>query len=484
MRTLKIFYAPILALLFLAACSDDDDAGTDDVDAVATCEDGIMNGNETGVDCGGDCAACEVEPTCDDGIQNGEETGVDCGGSCEPCDTGAGFLVSQLDALGEIDLGEFVIPDFYDIEGVFAPGAYNGQIRRIAQLDQIKDVLRDQPIEWDLGEALSNGEYELFTGDAFNASANIRSKIDELSLDIGNTGIADDFEELADILVASSVANTGDASNGTAGILDNRHFSENGLEYAQILEKGLYGALCYDQMVDDYLRLTQAGPDNPLGNNQAAVDNYASNGTDRQHRWDEAFGWLGANPDTYPNPENTSNGDGLFIANYTFDFSDETEDAYGINLAEKAMRAFIVGRAALKAGEGVTSSDETEYADVFNAARADAKLYVESGLAAAAFHYLNLSIADVTDADKLHHLSEALAFIYALSFNSEGRLTLTEAQSVLAALGWTTLLDESSDMISLDNIYELNLYEVTDEEMEAAKTILDESFPGFINVPF
>lgn len=52
--------------------------------AEPTCEDGIQNGNETGIDCGGDCAPCP-EPTCDDGIQNGNETGVDCGGDCTPC---------------------------------------------------------------------------------------------------------------------------------------------------------------------------------------------------------------------------------------------------------------------------------------------------------------------------------------------------------------------------------------------------------------
>ncbi len=57
-----------------------------------TCDDGIQNGQETGVDCGGpDCPACP--PTCDDGIQNGQETGVDCGGpdcpACPPtCDDG------------------------------------------------------------------------------------------------------------------------------------------------------------------------------------------------------------------------------------------------------------------------------------------------------------------------------------------------------------------------------------------------------------
>ena len=54
-----------------------------------TCTDGIQNGDETGVDCGGSsCAPCNTPPTCTDGIQNGDETGVDCGGSsCAPCQT-------------------------------------------------------------------------------------------------------------------------------------------------------------------------------------------------------------------------------------------------------------------------------------------------------------------------------------------------------------------------------------------------------------
>ncbi len=49
-----------------------------------SCFDGILNGNETGIDCGGpDCDAC---PTCSDGIQNGNETGIDCGGpDCTEC---------------------------------------------------------------------------------------------------------------------------------------------------------------------------------------------------------------------------------------------------------------------------------------------------------------------------------------------------------------------------------------------------------------
>jgi len=48
------------------------------------CEDGILNADETGVDCGGlDCMPC---PSCDDGILNGQETSVDCGGpDCAKC---------------------------------------------------------------------------------------------------------------------------------------------------------------------------------------------------------------------------------------------------------------------------------------------------------------------------------------------------------------------------------------------------------------
>lgn len=45
-----------------------------------TCSDGIQNGSETGIDCGGSCPACAGN--CFNGIQDGTETGIDCGGSC------------------------------------------------------------------------------------------------------------------------------------------------------------------------------------------------------------------------------------------------------------------------------------------------------------------------------------------------------------------------------------------------------------------
>ncbi|HEX3850859.1 MAG TPA: hypothetical protein VHW01_07815, partial [Polyangiaceae bacterium] len=72
----------------------------------ASCSDGVTNGSETDVDCGGACPACRAgqscradgdcdsthcelgicqSASCDDGIANGSESDIDCGSSCTPC---------------------------------------------------------------------------------------------------------------------------------------------------------------------------------------------------------------------------------------------------------------------------------------------------------------------------------------------------------------------------------------------------------------
>src|SRR5437868_5626641 len=84
------------------------------------CHDGFRNGSETDIDCGGDfcgpcgqggfcavnrdcatgfCSAGVCAPTggggsCSDGVKNGPETDVDCGGSCAKCAGGLSCLVS------------------------------------------------------------------------------------------------------------------------------------------------------------------------------------------------------------------------------------------------------------------------------------------------------------------------------------------------------------------------------------------------------
>jgi hypothetical protein len=65
MKKLFLTGMALTALLF-TSCSDDDTVL--EPIATATCTDGIKNGNETGVDCGGACAACETGNVVDEDL--------------------------------------------------------------------------------------------------------------------------------------------------------------------------------------------------------------------------------------------------------------------------------------------------------------------------------------------------------------------------------------------------------------------------------
>jgi hypothetical protein len=94
-------------------CNENGDCQEGVCDAVsklcahATCEDGVRNGAESDIDCGGPpCAPCDNgercdahegcdssvcslgrcrAATCEDAVMNSDETDVDCGGDCPPC---------------------------------------------------------------------------------------------------------------------------------------------------------------------------------------------------------------------------------------------------------------------------------------------------------------------------------------------------------------------------------------------------------------
>ena len=90
----------------------DDAGGGSDGGGMASCSNAVLDGTETDVDCGGDCPGCPTgdmcaigadclsascvgetcaAPACDDGLQNGDETAIDCGGgTCPGCPVGTG----------------------------------------------------------------------------------------------------------------------------------------------------------------------------------------------------------------------------------------------------------------------------------------------------------------------------------------------------------------------------------------------------------
>ena len=122
-------------------CGGPDDCQSGECGAGMTCEDptscsdGIMNGDETDLDCGGSCPPCDdgqicevpgdctsqicdggtcTPPSCDDGAMNGDETDVDCGGSCPPCENREGCSDGSDCQSGVCDDGTCVAPSCRD----------------------------------------------------------------------------------------------------------------------------------------------------------------------------------------------------------------------------------------------------------------------------------------------------------------------------------------------------------------------------------
>lgn len=56
---IKLVALVFCSALFLTSCDNDDTIPVIDTIAMSTCDDGIMNGEETDIDCGGTCTACE-----------------------------------------------------------------------------------------------------------------------------------------------------------------------------------------------------------------------------------------------------------------------------------------------------------------------------------------------------------------------------------------------------------------------------------------
>ncbi|MDT0538337.1 hypothetical protein [Croceitalea sp. P059] len=107
----SMMFVAALALTLTSCGSDDNDP------VAATCSDGIQNGTETGVDCGGTCEPCIAEATCDDGIQNGDEEGVDCGGSsCNACTESVELTGSQTEDLTLDAANTYTLTNSFSIE--------------------------------------------------------------------------------------------------------------------------------------------------------------------------------------------------------------------------------------------------------------------------------------------------------------------------------------------------------------------------------
>jgi len=374
-------------------------------------------------------------------------------------------LTSNLDGM---DVSSLNVPTTYDTASSFSPAAWSGQETRKQQLNELVGYSKNTPISFDLGAALSDGS--LYVNDGATSSTNIYAKIDEnitgAKGTIANYAVANLFVAIADSLKEASAEYATTATNGVGGLLDGRHFSSTGIEYAQLLEKGLFGACFYDQIVDDYLEGAATGTSKT---NTAEDEDYDTEGTSRQHAFDEAFGYLGVSID-WDGTSGSAEDLGKYI--------DKTSDDLDVDISSKLAYAFRVGRAALKAGETATTGDNTNE-KVLTAAIADIKTYVEAGIAGSAIGYLNSTItkkAANDEAGQLHAFSEALAFIFSLTFNDNSTIPVSKVYEILDIFSWS---DES-----LEGVYDVNAWDVTNDDLNKALEILETYYPELSEVAF
>jgi hypothetical protein len=290
---------------------------------------------------------------------------------------------------------------------------YSGQLARLDMLEELTAEMK-KPAS---GEVISSTQLlDMFanSNSPFSA-AELNSSGKQLKDKCysGGGGIPDvDFFEyyltrLATLSGSSTAWSPGVAGISTSGT-KSYFIDENGVEYAQLVEKGLMGAVFYYQIAENYTREGKIG---------SGVDNTTvetGKGTPMEHHWDEAFGYFGAPKDL--SEENYSDLSLRFHAKYAAVGSNA-----GLGTIGKVMSQFIRGRHSIS---------KKKYTDRDEAADQLRREY-ELVLVTSAIHYINGAIDNIADdAVRNHELSEAFAFILSLHYNRDKRITDAQLETV------------------------------------------------------
>ncbi|MEQ9186108.1 MAG: DUF4856 domain-containing protein, partial [Cryomorphaceae bacterium] len=305
----------------------------------------------------------------------------------------------------KIDFYHTPLPSTYDFPFV----DYQGQVERLDQMEEMMEYIETgNQSGVQLDKAVLNAMFANSNGNAngnfsFESEKDIKSKVFEPHLD--------EFDGYFDAIVEASKS-VQTAENGVAGVMlddegkSSRLFDANGYEYAELIEKGLMGALCYYQATAVYL-----SDDKMEVDNEDAAEGEAST---MAHHWDEAYGYLGVSNDF---PENTE--DLRFWGKYC----DRRDAVLGSN--EALSEAFRIGRAGILWHR----YDERDSAIVL------VRKAWEDVCAATAIHYLNSAIANIGDDFMRNHvLSEAHGMVKALFYNPDRRISSDQIDDVIALL--------------------------------------------------
>ncbi len=299
--------------------------------------------------------------------------------------------------------------------------SYGGQTTRLDMAAEMMSALANSATT----EAMLKGMFEnsggyFSTSDLNSSTKQIKSKTAVGAENALSASESAAVVALFDVWFADYAANVAPivgsatmAVAGQAGMIENRELNAKGMEYDQIVAKSLIGALCLDQVVNNYLSNTVLG----VADNADRSNGY----TTMEHKWDEAFGYVYGKfgPD---NADGDLSTDGL-LGKYLNKSGFETEK-------EAVFNAFIAGRAAIVAEDYVTR----------DAQAAIIKQNLSKVVAQKAHDYLTAAAIDVAslNADYFHGLSEGYGFILSLQFTNDGNgnayVTHSDVNTMLATL--------------------------------------------------
>lgn len=294
---------------------------------------------------------------------------------------------------------------------------FSGQTTRIAMLKELEvqvKIWTTANVDADKLKNMFSNTGSPFTSADLNAATD-KTLISKVAQSFSATDAETErnrFKAYFDGQAATSLHRTDSAYEGHAGKLGNYLVTEKGYEYAQLIQKGMMGAMMLDQISNIYL-----GTDEQSADNVAIVA--GTNYTALEHHWDEAYGYLTANA-YFPMKDPNDNTKWLesYLGSYVRQVSGDLGDPAAVYLA------FLKGRAAI-----VNKDMATRDAQI-----AIIRAALEKAVATVAVSYLNKTIEATTTPTKFHSLSEGTGFIYSLRFAYNPKINKAKSDELINIL--------------------------------------------------
>ena len=358
---------------------------------------------------------------------------------------------------------EFDVPlnyTFVNEEGV-STVSFGGQTTRLNQGAEIlKDFLDFDATEASIFSKLNEGQGFRDTG--LNDSKRIKNKIAEaVTSSADQAEIRSTFDGYVSDQVAVLLSQYGSADEvpvATVGVVgklgsestSTRFVNANGLELNQAFNKGLIGALTLDQIVNDYLTLTEEASVQEDNDNDVKAEGKPY--TDAEHFWDEAYGYLyGASDEDVLNDPNSRHIETV-VDKFLYKYVQRVEgDVDFEGIADDIFQAFKTGRAAIAAKDYEISQVQ---ADII-------RQKLSEVVAIRAVYYLkqgvdkirSSGVVAINDGTAFHDWSEGYGFIFSLQFTNNPitgapYFTKAEVDAFIATLdaenGFWTIAEELS----------------------------------------